>query len=59
MNNNHHNTPDERRQVSIFLLTVLQAVINEQVKTRQLKREVGDYLYNAVRDQAIRQGWIE
>ena len=50
---------DTERFVSVFLLTVLQAVINEQVKVKQLKREVGDYLYQAVRDAAIKQGWIE
>ena len=50
---------DERKQVSIFLLMVLQAVINEQVGIRQLKRDVGDYIYQAVKDQAIRKGWIE
>jgi hypothetical protein len=53
------HTQDERRQVSVFLLTVLQAVLNEQINARQLKREVGDYIYQAVKDQAIRQGWIE
>lgn len=51
--------PDERKRVSIFLLTVLQAVINEQVTIKQLKKEVGSYIYTAVKDQAIRKGWID
>jgi hypothetical protein len=54
-----NHTSDEKRQVSVFLLTVLQAVINEQIKAKQLEYHVGNYLYNAVKDQAIRQGWIE
>lgn len=44
--------------VSVFLLTVLQAVINEQIKSKQLKREVGDYIYQAVKDQCLKKGWI-
>jgi hypothetical protein len=50
---------DERKQVSVFLLTVMKAVINEQVSIKQLKKDVGDYIYQAVKDQAIGQGWIE
>lgn len=57
--NNHHHIPDERRQVSVFLLTVLQSIINEQVIAKQLNRDVGLYIYQAVKDQAIRQGWLE
>ena len=51
--------PENSKQTAIFLLTVLQAVINEQVNIRQLKKEVGEYIYYAVKDQAYRQGWIE
>ena len=50
---------DERRQVSVFLLTVLQSVLNEQQKARLLDKETADYIYLAVKDQAIKQGWIE
>jgi hypothetical protein len=50
---------DERRQVSIFLLTVLQAVINEQIRAKQLNKDVGDYIYQAVKDQAVKKGWLE
>ena len=50
---------DTERFVSTFLLTVLQAVLNEQVKARQIKdRQVADYIYEAVKDVAIKQGWI-
>lgn len=54
-NNNNNNI---ERFVSVFLLTVLQAVINEQIKAKQMKREVGDYIYTAVKDQCLRKGWI-
>ena len=50
--------PDERRQVSIFLLTMLQAILNEQQEARTLDKKTADYIYAAVKDQAIRQGWI-
>jgi hypothetical protein len=53
-----NHIPDERKQVSIFLLTILQAVINEQVSIKQLRREVGDYIYQAVKDQATKKGWL-
>ena len=26
---------------------------------KELKRDVGDYIYQAVKDQAIRRGWFE
>jgi hypothetical protein len=47
------------QQVAIYLLILLQAVINEQVNAKQLKHGVGMYIYEAVKDQCIRQGWIE
>jgi hypothetical protein len=49
---------DVRRRVSVFLLTVLQAVINEQIRAKQLRRDVGDYIYQAVKDQAAKKRWI-
>lgn len=47
------------KQAVIWLLTILQAVINEQVKAKLLRREVGSYIYEAVRDQAKKLGWID
>jgi hypothetical protein len=49
----------ERRQVATFLLTILQAVLNEQHNARLISKEAADYIYAAVKDQPIRQGWIE
>lgn len=71
-NNNYNNTKiekeaveiqsiikDAERFVSVFLLTVLQAILNEQVKAKQLKKDVGDYIYQAVKDQANRKGFLD
>lgn len=57
MSSTNNNT--QERFVSVFLLTVLQAVINEQIKAKQMKREVGDYIYTAVKDQCLKKGWID
>jgi len=43
----------------IFMLVVLQSIINEQITAKQLDRTVGKYIYNAVKDQCIRKGFIE
>ena len=56
MSANH--IPNERRQVSIFLLAVLEAVLNEQVKARLISHDAAKYILDAVRDQAYKQGWI-
>jgi hypothetical protein len=53
------NMADDRKQVSIFLLTVLEAVLNEQVKAKLVSHDAAKYILTAVKDQAIRQGWIE
>jgi hypothetical protein len=50
---------DERRQVSVFLLAVLEAVLMEQVKAKLLSHDTAKYILDAVRDQAIRQQWLE
>lgn len=46
------------RQVAVFMLRVLCSVINELVKTKQLERWVGDYIYDACKDMAVKQGFI-
>ena len=50
--------PDNSRQTAIFLLTVLEAVLNEQVKAKLISHEAARYVLAAVRDQAYKQGWI-
>jgi hypothetical protein len=50
---------ETRKDTCIFLLGVIQSIINEQSKAKQLKRDVGNYVYQAVKDQATRKGWIE
>jgi hypothetical protein len=54
-----NHTTDERKQVAIFLLAVLEAVLNEQVKARLLSHDTAKYIADAVRDQAVRLGYIE
>ena len=54
-----NHVQDERRQTTVFLLTVLQSVLNEQQKARLLDKETADYIYLAVKDQARRKGWLE
>ncbi|MGH9977327.1 MAG: hypothetical protein ACRD8Z_16075 [Nitrososphaeraceae archaeon] len=46
------------KQKTIWMLTILQAVINEQVKAKQLQKHVGSYIYQACKEEARRQGWI-
>ena len=53
-----NNIPNERKQVAIFLLAVLEAVLNEQVKAKLISPDSGKYILDAVRDQAYRQGWL-
>jgi hypothetical protein len=50
---------DERKQVSIFLLVVLEAVLNEQVKAKLISHDTAKYILAAVRDQATRQGFMD
>jgi hypothetical protein len=52
------NADKERKHTAIFLL-ILHAVINEQVAIKQLKKEVGTYIYEAVKEQAHKLGWID
>lgn len=50
--------PYNASQTTVFLLTILQAIINEQIKAKQLKKNVGTYIYSAVKDQAQKMKWI-
>jgi hypothetical protein len=50
---------DGKKQIAVFLLAVLEAVLNEQVKSRLISHNAAKYVLDAVRDQAYRQGWIE
>ena len=47
---------NERRQVSIFLLAVLEAVLNEQVKAKLISHSASRYVLEACKDAACRQG---
>jgi hypothetical protein len=53
-----NNIPNERKQVAIFLLAVLEAVLNEQVKAKLISHDSAKYILDAVRDQAYRHGWL-
>jgi hypothetical protein len=57
MINNH--VSNERRQVAIFLLTILKAILNEQERARIIDKDTADYIYSAVKDQAQKLGYIE
>ena len=48
---------DVERDTTKYILGVLQAVVNEQVQTRALHKETGNYIIDAVKDQAHRKGW--
>jgi hypothetical protein len=50
---------DVKKDTCIFLFVVLQPIINEQISIKQLRRETGSYIYQAVKNQCIRKGWIE
>jgi hypothetical protein len=50
---------DEARQAAIFLLTILQALINEEISTKHLDPSVGKYLYETLREQAIKLGYLD
>jgi hypothetical protein len=54
-----NNIANDRKQVAIFLIAVLEGVLNEQVKARLISHDAAKYVIAAVRDQAYRQGWIE
>lgn len=51
---------DVERDTALYLIGVLQAIVNEQVQTTHaLHKETGNYIIDAVKDQAHRKGWIE
>ena len=45
---------DVERDTAIFLIGILQAIINEQVQTHALHKETGNYIIDAVKDQAVK-----
>jgi hypothetical protein len=50
---------ETQKDTCIFMLAILQSIINEMIVARQLKNDVGSYIYEAVRDQFTRKWWIE
>jgi hypothetical protein len=50
---------ETKKDACVFILVVLQSIINEQIMAKQLKRDVGSYVYQSVKEQFIRKGWIE
>lgn len=50
---------EAQKDACIFMLVVLQSIINEQITAKPLDKVVGKYVYNAVKDQAINKGFIE
>jgi hypothetical protein len=49
----------ERYRTADFLLHALRAILEEQVQIRQLRRDVADYCYSALRDQALQKRYID
>jgi outer membrane lipopolysaccharide assembly protein LptE/RlpB len=47
------------RDTSNHLIEVLQSIIKEQVQGRNLHRETGSYIIDAVREECKRKGWID
>ena len=50
---------DVERDTAKYLIEILQAIVNEQVQSRDLHKETGNYIIDAVIDQVRRKGWIE
>ena len=50
---------DVERDTSKYILDMLQAVINEQVRARVLDKSTGNYIIEATRDLAAKKGWLE
>lgn len=48
-----------RKETCIHVLVSLQSIINEQVSIRQLRKEVGNYIYDAVKSDMLRKRWID
>ena len=49
---------DVEHDTAKYILNILQAIINEQIKARNLDRQTGEYVYEAVREQASVKGWV-
>jgi hypothetical protein len=47
-----------RKDTCIFLLSVLQSILSEQISARTLDRATGSYIINAFEDQCKQMGWI-
>lgn len=47
------------RQTAIFLLSILKALLNEMVCTKQIDKSVSKYIYDSVRYEAQKFGWVE
>ena len=50
---------DVERDTAKHILNVLQAIINEQVQSRNLKRETGKYILDAIKNEGRKRGWLE
>ena len=50
---------DVESDTAKHILNVLQAIINEQVQSRNLKRETGKYILDAIKNEGRKRGWLE
>jgi hypothetical protein len=53
------DTSKESKEVAIFLLAILQATLNEQCSVKNISKWASKYVYNIVKDEASKQGWLE
>lgn len=47
------------RETTVFLLSALRSIIIEQTEAQLLDKDTAFHIYNGVKDQAERKGWIE
>lgn len=47
-----------RKDSCIFILACLKVALGEQQSIRQVSKETAEYLYEFVRQECIRKGWI-
>jgi hypothetical protein len=50
---------DVERDTAKYLIGILKALVDEQVQGRNLNKETGSYIIDAVREECKRKGWLE
>ncbi|HZD34033.1 MAG TPA: hypothetical protein VE130_02415 [Nitrososphaeraceae archaeon] len=50
---------ETQKNTSSFLLSALSSTLNEQREIGSLDKDEAEYIYQAVKDQANRKGWLK